>query len=96
MKADVVEWEAMEVDEKVHEKTAWAGESLKRSETFEMGTFRQEQEEISHAEGNEAIEEDRGLKETAEKTQDGQPVQGGEVLEVGAQHAVDKKMKLVT
>ena len=96
MKADVVEWEAMEVDEKVHEKTAWAGESLKRSEAFEMGTFRQEQEEISHAEGNEAIQEDRGLKETAEKTQDCQPVQGGEVLEVGAQHAVDKKMKLVT
>ena len=96
VKADVVEWEAMEVDEKVHEKTAWAGESLKRSEAFEMGTFRQEQEEISHAEGNEAIEEDRGLKETAEKTQDGQPVQGGEVLEVGAQYAVDKKMKLVT
>ena len=56
----MVEWEAMEVDEKVHEKTAWAGESLKRSEAFEMGTFRQEQEEISHAEGNEAIEEDRG------------------------------------
>ena len=28
MKADVVEWEAMEVDEKVNEKTAWAGESL--------------------------------------------------------------------
>ena len=59
MKADVVECEAMEVDEKVNEKTAWAGESLKRSEALETGTFRQEQEEISHAEGNEAIEEDR-------------------------------------
>ena len=92
----MVEWEAMEVDEKVNEKTAWAGESLKRSEALEMGTFRQEQEEISHAEGNEAIEEDRGLKETAEKTQDGQPLQGGEVLEVGAQNMVDQKMKLVT
>ena len=92
----MVEWEAMKVDEKVNEKTAWAGESLKRSAALEMGTFRQEQEEISHAEGNEAIEEDRGLKETAEKTQDGQPLQVGEVLEVGAQNAVDQKMKLVT
>ena len=92
----MVECEAMKVDEKVNEKTAWAGESLKRSAALEMGTFRQEQEEISHAEGNEAIEEDRGLKETAEKTQDGQPLQGGEVLEVGAQNAVDQKMKLVT
>ena len=92
----MLEWEAMEVDEKVNEKTAWAGESLKRSEALKMGTFRQEQEEISHAEGNEAIEEDRGLKETAEKTQDGQPLQGREVLEVGAQNAVDQKMKLVT
>ena len=92
----MVEWEAMEVDEKVNEKTAWVGESLNRSETSEMGTFRQEQEEISHREGNEAITEDRGLKEAAEKTQDGQPLQGGEVLEVGAQHAVDQKMKLVT
>ena len=54
-----------------------------------MGTFRQEREEISHAEGNEAIVEDRGLKETAENTQDGQPLQGGEVLKVGAQYAVD-------
>ena len=86
----------MGLDKKVNEKTAWAGESLKRSEALEMGTFRQEQEEISHAEGNEAIVEDRGLKETAEKTQDGQPLQGGEVLKVGAQLAVDQKMKLVT
>ena len=85
----MVEWEAMEVDEKVNENTACAGESLKRGEASEMGTFRQEQEEISHAEGNEAIEEDRGLKETAMKRQDGQPLQGGEVLEVSAQHAVD-------
>ena len=85
----MVEWEAMELDEKINEKTAWAGESLKRSEASEIDTLRLEQEEISHVEGNEAIEEDRGLKETAEKTQDGQPLQGGEVLEVGAQHAVD-------
>ena len=72
-KADEVEWEAMEVDEKVSENTTWAGESLKRSEASEMGAFRKEQEEVSHAQGNEAIEEDGGLKvcsrkETAEKT----------------------------
>ena len=91
VKADVVKWEAMEVDEKVNEKTAWAGESLKRGEASEMGTFRQEQEEISHADGKEAIEEVRGLKETAMTTQDGQPLQGGDVLEVSAQHAVIKK-----
>ena len=64
MKADAVEWEAMEVDEKVNEKTARAGESLKRSEALEMGKFRQEQEEISHREGNEAIEENRRLKDS--------------------------------
>ncbi|XP_074623197.1 uncharacterized protein LOC141881320 [Acropora palmata] len=72
----------MNVDEKVNEKTAWAGEPL--SEASEMDSFRREQEEISYAEGNEAIEEDRGLKETAEKTQDGQSLLGGEVLEVGS------------
>ena len=84
VKTDVVEWEAMEVDEKVNEKTAWAGEPLKGSEASEMDSFRREQEEISYAEGNEALEEDRGLKETAEKTQDGQSLQRGEVLEVGS------------
>ena len=84
VKADVVEWEAMDVDEKVNEKTAWAGEPLKGSEASEMDSFRREQEEISYAEGNEAIEEDRGLKERAEKTQDGQSLLGGEVLVVGS------------
>ena len=49
-----------------------------------MDSYRLEQEEISYAEGNEAIEEDRGLKETAEKTQDGQSLLGCEVLEVGS------------
>ena len=84
VKADVVEREAMEVDEKVIEKTAWAGEQLKGSEASAMDSFRLEQEEISHAEGNEAIKEDRGLKQTAEKTQDGQSLLGGEILEVGS------------
>lgn len=74
VKADVVEWEAMDVDEKVNEKTAWAGEPL--SEASEMDSFRREQEDVSYAEGNEAIEEDRGLKETAEKTQDGPSLLG--------------------
>ena len=49
-----------------------------------MDSFRREQEEISYAEGNEAIEEDRGLKERAEKTQDGRSLLGGEVLVVGS------------
>ncbi|XP_044177842.1 uncharacterized protein LOC114947401 [Acropora millepora] len=49
-----------------------------------MDSFRREQEEISYAEGNEAIEEDRGLKERAEKTQDGQSLLGGEVMVVGS------------
>ena len=84
VKADVVEWEAMDVDEKVNEKIARAGEPLKGSETSGMDSFRREQEKISYAEGNEAIEEDRGLKERGEKTQDGQPLLGGEVLVVGS------------
>ena len=84
VRADVVEWEAMDVDEKVNEKTVCAGEPLKGSEASEMDSFRREQEEISYAEGNEAIEEDRGLKETAEKTKDGHLLLGGELLEVGS------------
>ena len=93
VKADVVEWEAMDVDEKVNEKTAWAGEPLKGSEASGMDSFRREQEEISYSEGNGAIEEDRGLKETAEKTQDGQLLLGCEILEVGStiQPGDDKK-----
>ena len=42
VKADVVEWEAMDVDEKVNEKTAWAGKPLKGSEASEMRELKQQ------------------------------------------------------
>ena len=80
VKADVVEWEAMDVDEKVNEKTAWAGEPLKGSKP---PRWIHSDGNKNNAKGNDAIEEGRGLKETVEKTQDGQSLLGGEVLEVG-------------
>ena len=70
VKVHEVEWEAMEVDEEVSEKTAWAGESLKRSEASGMGAFRQKQEE------------DGGLKETG-SLQRGEVPEKGSAMQLG-------------
>ena len=87
MHAAEVDEEAMEVNEEVSEKTAWADELLKRSEASEMGAFRQKQVVVQ---GNEAtcIQVDGELQgdmgeETTERTCTGESLQGSEELEVG-------------